>query len=68
MKAHNAIIYHCLCCGNVVHREPDLEQPNCCGQKMVNAAAETVPGDEDAVVQPARATPTANPPTPPKPR
>ncbi len=68
MKTHNAIIYHCLCCGNVVHREPDSEQPTCCGKKMVKAAAETVPGDEEPVVQPAWATPETTPPTPPKPR
>jgi hypothetical protein len=70
MKTHNAIIYHCLCCGNVVHREPELEQPTCCGKKMVKAAAETV-YDEEAVSQPAWATPEAAPPEPanrPKPR
>jgi hypothetical protein len=65
MKTHNAIIYHCLCCGSVVHSEPDLEQPNCCGQKMVKAAAETLYGDEDAVVEPVQATPEAIPPEPP---
>ncbi len=68
MKTHNAIIYHCLCCGKVVHREPELEQPTCCGKKMVKAAAETLYGDEEAVTQPAWATPEAIPPTPPKPR
>ena len=68
MKTHNAIIYHCLLCGKVVHREPDLEQPECCGQKMVKAAAETLFGDEDAAVPPAPAKPAATPPNSSKPR
>ena len=42
MKTHNRILYHCLCCGRVVHEEPDAQSPNCCGQPMTNAAAETV--------------------------
>jgi hypothetical protein len=42
MKAHNAIIYHCLTCGGVVHAEPEAEPPQCCGCEMVKAAAETV--------------------------
>ena len=42
MKTHNAIIYHCLSCGSVVHAEPDAPQPRCCGHDMVKAAAETV--------------------------
>ena len=43
MKTHNRVIYHCVCCGRVVHKEPDEARPQCCGQKMVKAAAETVP-------------------------
>ena len=65
MKTHNAIIYHCLCCGNVVHSEPDLEQPVCCGTKMVKAAAETIHGDEaDGAEQPAGTPCETVPPMP----
>jgi len=42
MKTHNRILYHCLCCGRVVHEEPDESAPSCCGERMTNAAAETV--------------------------
>ena len=42
MKTHNVVIYHCLCCGTVMHREPDQEAPQCCGRQMVKAAAETI--------------------------
>ena len=39
MKTHNAFIYHCLYCGNVVHSEPNVRAPQCCGIEMVKAAA-----------------------------
>jgi hypothetical protein len=42
MKLHNRILFHCLCCGRVVHAEPDDKAPNCCGKRMTNAAAETI--------------------------
>ena len=42
MKTHNLIIYHCLGCGAVLHCEPELEIPQCCGRQMIKAAAETV--------------------------
>lgn len=42
MKTHNAIIYHCLFCGGVVHAELEPEPPCCCGRAMVKAAAETI--------------------------
>jgi hypothetical protein len=42
MKTHNRILYHCLCCGRVVHAEPGATIPNCCGKRMTNAAAESV--------------------------
>ncbi len=42
MKTHNVAIYHCLRCGNVNHRELDLDVPNCCGRKMAKSAEETV--------------------------
>lgn len=42
MKTHNAMIYHCLRCGNVAHCEPELEVPWCCGGEMTNAAGETI--------------------------
>lgn len=42
MKTHNAIIYHCLFCGGVMHAEPEAQPPQCCGRAMVKAAAETI--------------------------
>lgn len=42
MKTHNRILFHCLCCGRVVHAESQEAAPNCCGKRMTNAAAETV--------------------------
>ena len=42
MTTHNRILFHCLCCGRVVHAEPEDRAPNCCGKRMTNAAAETV--------------------------
>jgi len=48
MKTHNAIIYHCLSCGSVVHSDPEAEPPRCCGQAMVKSAAETVNAPETA--------------------
>ena len=51
MKTHNAIIYHCLSCGSVMHAEPAVEPPQCCGREMVKAAAETV-GEGDVSEEP----------------
>ncbi len=68
MKTHNAIIYHCLHCGNVVHREPDLDQPSCCGKKMVKAAAETIVGDEDEGAEHPVEAPVETVPPPPRDR
>lgn len=49
MKTHNRILFHCLCCGSVVHAEPQEAAPSCCGQPMIKAAAETVAnGDKEA--------------------
>jgi hypothetical protein len=42
LKFHNRLIYHCLACGNVIHREPDDIVPVCCGSSMTPAAAESV--------------------------
>jgi hypothetical protein len=47
MKTHNRILFHCLCCGKVVHAEPQDAVPTCCGQRMINAAAETVANGDD---------------------
>jgi hypothetical protein len=47
MKTHNAVIYHCLACGSVVHAELEAESPQCCGQTMVKAAAETIREGDD---------------------
>ena len=50
MQTHNRIIYHCLCCGRLVHAEPETPVPNCCERPMVNAAAETV-SDDDSLAE-----------------
>jgi len=52
MTIHNRILFHCLCCGNVVHAEPKDAAPTCCGKRMVNAAAETVveAGDDNQLM------------------
>ena len=42
MKAHNAIIYHCLKCGSIAHHEFDDEPPHCCVREMVRSAVETI--------------------------
>lgn len=42
LNFHNRLIYHCLACGNVIHREPADAIPECCGVRMTPAAAETV--------------------------
>jgi hypothetical protein len=47
----NLVIYHCLACGAVAHREPDREKPLCCGKPMINAAAETVFIEECQVIE-----------------
>ena len=55
MKTHNRVLYHCLCCGNVVHAEPAEPNPCCCREPMTRAAAETVwEPDEECVQEPAR--------------
>ena len=61
MKTHNAIIYHCLGCGNVVHRDPELEAPSCCGKTMVKAAAETIIENEAEGMKRAEQQPGAPP-------
>ncbi len=48
MTTRNAVIYHCLSCGSVVHAEPEAERPQCCGHAMVKAAAETVREGQEA--------------------
>ena len=48
MKTHNAFLYHCLNCGNVVHSERQARPPRCCDHEMVLAAAETVCDREEA--------------------
>ena len=42
MKTHNASIYHCIACGCIEHVESEVEPPQCCGQMMSKACAETV--------------------------
>ena len=72
MKAHNAIIYHCLSCGTIVHRDPGVEAPSCCGKTMVKAAAETIvdnEGEESTGANPLPGTQSSMVPTNlPKPR
>jgi hypothetical protein len=46
MKTHNELIYHCEHCGRVVHQEPEVPPPDCCGHSMTQAAAKTVFEDE----------------------
>lgn len=62
MKTHNVTIYHCLCCGRVVHSEPEAEVPQCCGQEMARAGAEAAGESEggphvDTVDRPAKVPP-----------
>ena len=56
MKTHNAIIYHCLRCGRIVHSEAGPKPPHCCGKEMINAAAETVYTSEEHVSEAGRET------------
>lgn len=42
METHNAIIYHCIACGRVVHAEFEAVPPQCCGHTMAKACAETI--------------------------
>ena len=42
MKTHTASIYHCISCGRVVHAELEAEPPQCCGNTMAKACAETI--------------------------
>jgi hypothetical protein len=46
MKTHNLMIFHCLSCGAILHREPEQEVPLCCGKPMIKAAGETVANGE----------------------
>lgn len=48
MKTHNASIYHCTSCGRIEHVESEAEPPQCCGQTMAKACAETVRGGDAA--------------------
>jgi len=48
MKTHNAFLYHCLNCGNVIHCEREASPPHCCDHEMVMAAAETIFEREEA--------------------
>lgn len=50
MKTHNAFLYHCLNCGNVIHSERQTRPPCCCDHEMVIAAAETIFDREDAAL------------------
>lgn len=52
MKTHNAFMYHCLNCGNVIHSERKPCPPRCCDYEMVLAAAETIYDHEEAVPEP----------------
>lgn len=63
MKTHNAIIYHCISCGRVVHAEEETELPECCGHAMTKACAETIhEGDvaEREASGPSETTPPVN--------
>lgn len=48
MKTHNASIYHCISCGRIEHVDSEAEPPQCCGQMMAKACAETVRGGDAA--------------------
>ena len=48
MKTQNASIYHCISCGRIQHVESEAERPQCCGQMMAKACAETVRGGDAA--------------------
>ena len=67
MKTHNACMYHCLTCGNVVHCERKPRPPQCCHHEMVMAAAETIidreetQTEETARVRGETAAPVAKP-------
>jgi hypothetical protein len=50
MKAHNAVIYHCQCCGRILHQSSEPPPPVCCGVSMTPAVVETVAeNDSDSV-------------------
>ena len=61
MKTHNAIIYHCVHCGRVVHAERESGHPQCCGRTMGTAASETIPGG-DVVAEETVGRPEPEPP------
>lgn len=48
MKTQNVSIYHCISCGRIEHVESEAEPPQCCGQMMAKACAETVRAGDDA--------------------
>lgn len=54
MKTHNETIYHCLCCGKVVHNSLEGEVPQCCGSTMIRAATTTVEEPELEAMEPER--------------
>ena len=48
MKTQNASINHCISFGRIEHVESEAEPPQCCGQTIAKACAETVRGGEAA--------------------
>lgn len=41
MKSLTTCIFHCLRCGNVLHRAVDCTRLECCGQEMVRVPGTT---------------------------
>jgi hypothetical protein len=48
MKTQAVGIYHCISCGRVEHAVLEAEPPQCCGQTMAKACAETILEDDVA--------------------
>jgi len=42
METHTGTIYHCVTCGRVEHAATEAQPPQCCGQTMAKACAETI--------------------------
>jgi len=61
MKTRNALIYHCVTCGRVVHAELKAKPPLCCGHSMAKAGAETI-REGDATQEDAGGHPATKPP------
>jgi hypothetical protein len=61
MKTHNALIYHCVSCGRVVHADLKAKPPLCCGHSMAKAGAETI-REGDVTPQDADGRPESKPP------